>query len=50
MIVAKKKIEKTLGACLKDDKRSEFLRDQEKLKFNLKEILRTPQMRQYRLL
>ena len=33
-------------ACLKVDKRSEFLRDKENVEFDLNEILRTSEMRQ----
>ena len=36
------------GACLKVDKRSEFLSDKEKLEFKLNKILEVPEMRQQR--
>ena len=36
------------GKCLKVDKGSEFLRNEETVKFNLNEILNPSKMRQYR--
>ena len=47
-MIATKNFRKFAGACLKVDKRLKFLSGKEKLEFKLNEILRKPEMRQYK--